>query len=229
MTRRVQPGAPVAPRVPGVFPDYLMLEATDLECVRGERTLFRALNFVLRGGELMRVAGANGSGKTSLLRIVCGLLPPEQGSVRWRGENVRSLREEFGKELVFIGHANAVKDDLTATENVSVACTLSGIDPGRDRVHEALLGMGLDGYESLPARALSQGQRRRVALARLLLCGHAPLWVLDEPFAALDAQAIERVRALISAHVARGAAVVYTSHQEARIAAASVLDINLGR
>ncbi|MBM3357824.1 MAG: cytochrome c biogenesis heme-transporting ATPase CcmA [Betaproteobacteria bacterium] len=202
-----------------------MLEAIDLECVRGERTLFSGLNFALRGGELMRVAGANGSGKTSLLRIVCGLLFPEQGSVRWRGENVRTLREEYGKELVYVGHSNAVKDDLTAAENVTVSCTLSGMEPDRDRVHEALHGIGLAGCEGLPARALSQGQRRRVALARLLLCGHAPLWVLDEPFAALDAQAIERVQALISAHVARGAAVVYTSHQEARLPATHTINL----
>jgi heme exporter protein A len=206
-----------------------MLEATNLECVRSERTLFSGLNFLLRGGELLRVAGANGSGKTSLLRIVCGLLSPAHGEVRWRGENIRSLREEYWKELVYIGHSNAVKDDLTAAENVIVACMLSGVAADRDRAHDALRGFGLAGCEALPARVLSQGQRRRVALARLLLSEDAPLWVLDEPFTALDASAVTRVQALIAQHIARGATVVYTTHLEAQIAAAVARTIDLGR
>ena len=205
-----------------------MLEAVDLQCARGERTLFSGLGFTLRGGELLRIAGANGSGKTSLLRIVCGLLAPTRGEVRWRGDDTRRLREEFWRQLVYIGHANAVKDDLSAAENLMVACTLAGVKVNGDQVCTALRRLGLAGCESLPARVLSQGQRRRVALTRLALSEAVPLWVLDEPFTALDAAAVEYLQEMTAQHVARGATVVYTTHYEAPIAAAVSLRIDLG-
>lgn len=205
-----------------------MLETTELKCVRGNRVLFSSLKFSLRGGELLRVAGVNGSGKTSLLRILCGLLAPAEGEVRWRGENIRALGEEYFRELLYIGHANAVKDDLTPAENLTVACTLAGMNIGKTQVGDALCRLGLAGYEELPVKVLSQGQRRRVALARLALSAALPLWIVDEPFIALDADAVEEVQALIAEHVARGAAVVLTTHQEVEITAVLKQRIVLG-
>ena len=208
-------------------PGIPSLEAADLRCARGERTLFDGLSFALKSGELLRIGGPNGSGKTSLLRIACGLLEPDRGEVRWGGENVRKLREEFWVRLLYIGHANALKDDLTASENLSVACTLAGIVADERRIDEALARLGLAGRENLPARVLSQGQRRRVALARLALGADSPLWVLDEPFTALDAAAIDCVQELISGHVSRGGGVLYTTHYEASIGAAISRRIDL--
>jgi heme exporter protein A len=206
-----------------------MLEARELEATRGNVTLFRGLGFTLGPGALLRVTGANGSGKTSLLRALCGLLMPAAGEVRWNGADIRVLREEYWKNLAYVGHADALKDDLTVEENLAINCALAGlgISPSRSRV--ALASFGLAGRERLPARALSQGQRRRAALARLAVSEALPLWILDEPFAALDMAAVERVQQLAGEHLASGGMVVLTSHQEARITASSVTDINLDR
>jgi len=205
-----------------------MLEATALECVRGERTLFRDVGFALESGSLLRVAGANGSGKTSLLRIVCGLTPPAAGEVRWRGENIRSLREEYWKHLLYIGHLNAVKDDLTALENLGIASALGGRKVADRVALEALDQFGVAACAGLPARVLSQGQRRRVALARLALSRNSPLWVLDEPFTALDVGAVALMEQLIHEHLVRGGAAVFTTHQEVTIEASVRLRIDLG-
>jgi len=195
--------------------------------VRGRRRLFAGLNFALRGGDLLRVAGANGSGKTSLLRILCGLLSPVCGMVRWGGGDIRSLREEYWRQLLYIGHAHAVKGELTALENLIVSCTLVGVNVGREQALGALSRLGLAGYEALPVKILSRGQQRRVALARLFLSEKIPLWILDEPFDALDAGAVDCVRLLIEQHLARGGAVVLTTHQEIRIENPQVQCINL--
>ena len=204
-----------------------MLEAVNLECVRGDRTLFSDLSFSLNGGVLLRVAGTNGSGKTSLLRILCGLLSPTQGEVRWRGSDIHSLREEYWKEIIYLVHSNAVKDELTATENLMVASTLAGMKVSREQASEALRCFGLAHCEMLPAKVLSQGQRRRVSLARLILSEKLPLWILDEPFIALDTAAVDYMQTLIAQHVARGATVVLTTHQEAPIATATLVTIDL--
>lgn len=202
-----------------------MLEADDLECERSGRTLFRALSFALQSGELLRVAGANGSGKTSLLRILCGLLPPSGGEVRWNGQPIKTLLEDYSRQLVYLGHAPAVKDELSAAENLAIACRLAGNAQPAGAVREALARFGLSGSE-VPAKRLSQGQRRRAALARLALSGSLPLWLLDEPFSALDADGVSLLRAMIEEHLTRGGTVVFTTHQDAGIAAVRVIELS---
>jgi heme exporter protein A len=204
-----------------------MLDVAGLECARQRRTLFAGLGFSLGAGELLRVAGENGSGKTTLLKILAGLLEPDAGEVRWHGQPIRRLREEYSKQLVFLGHAPAVKDELTAAENLSIACTLAGRPAPAEAVHEALARYGLP-EDGVPVRRLSQGQRRRAALARLILSADAPLWLLDEPFAALDASAARLTEELIARHVAAGGAVAYSTHQEASIDAAVRRVLELG-
>jgi heme exporter protein A len=190
-----------------------MLEGIDLECQRGDRLLFAALSFRVEAGTCLHVAGENGAGKTSLLRILCGLLAPTAGEVRWRGEPTRKLREAFWEELAYVGHLNGVKDDLTAAENVRFAAAIAGRAWTHGAVRAALRELGLAGFEDRPTRTLSQGQRRRVALARLHFAAPATLWVLDEPFTALDARGVAVLTALIGAHLARGGIVVLTTHQ----------------
>lgn len=185
--------------------------------MRGHRTLFRGVNAQVRPGELLRVQGANGAGKTSLLRMLCGLLAPAEGQVQWHGQNVSALREEFGHDLIYLGHAAALKDDLSALENLLVASALAGqrILPAEAR--QALDEAGLRGHHHALARRLSQGQRRRCALARLALASPertgAMLWILDEPFNALDSAATAWLAGLITAQLQRGGTVVLTSHQ----------------
>jgi heme exporter protein A len=206
-----------------------MLEATHLECARGDRTLFSSVGFSLAPGALLRVTGANGRGKTTLLRALCGLLLPAAGEVRWKGENIRALREDYWAHLLYIGHANALKDDLTPEENLAFASRIGGLAVSPERVHAALARFGLAGRGQLPVKALSQGQRRRAALTRLAVGEAQPLWILDEPFAALDAAGVDLVQSLAGEHLTRGGMVVLTTHQDARIKAPSVTDINLDR
>lgn len=200
-----------------------MLEGVELECERGGRALFRGLSFSLRGHELLRVAGANGSGKTSLLRILCGLLSPQAGEVRWNGAPIQRLREEYARNIVYLGHAPAVKDDLSAAENLAIACRLAGRRVAAESVSDALARFGLSG--AAPVKKLSQGQRRRAALARLWLSAAVPMWLLDEPFTALDAAGVALLRGLIEGHIGRGGAVVYSTHQDPGMAATRVVEL----
>lgn len=204
-----------------------MLEARHLECTRGERKLFRDLSFRLGRGQLLRVAGANGSGKTSLLRIMCGLLAPSAGELRWQGQSIRTEREEYSRNLVFIGHLNALKDDLTALENLRFAAALGGLPADREHALAGLDSFGVVHCAELPAKVLSQGQRRRVALARLALSPKVPLWILDEPFSALDLAAVAELELLLAAHIASGGMVVLTTHQEVQVVTRAVLRVDL--
>ena len=193
-----------------------MLETTGLACERGGVRLFAGLGFSLREGTLLRVRGPNGSGKTSLLRILAGLTQPVEGSVRWRG---RALDEDYRREMAFIGHASALSDDLTVLENLQFILNLFEVKASEKQQKETLELFALERVAHMPARFLSQGQRRRAALARLAVSGHTPLWLLDEPFAALDAEAVEQLSALAAAHLAGGGLLILTSHQEVPIAA----------
>jgi heme exporter protein A len=172
------------------------------------------------------VKGSNGSGKTSLLRIVCGLFLPTEGSVSWAGQDIRENRDEFNRVLCYIGHLNGLKDDLTAVENLTIHARLAGLAATRDRIEDALDCVGLMHRAYLATKVLSQGQKRRVALARLLL-GGTKLWVLDEPFTALDVKAVGALQDVMRNHLAGGGSVLLTTHQDVEISSSSHRDINL--
>ena len=205
----------------------LGLQLDGLTCTRGSRQLFSKLTADVSPGQLLRVRGANGAGKTSLLRMLCGLLLPTDGQVLWHGKPLSGQREKMGRDLVYLGHAAALKDELSPLENLLDTCALGGRSPNIPAALAALQAAGLKGHERTPARRLSQGQRRRSALARLALSQKAPLWILDEPFNALDTVANAWLTSLIEAHLKNSGIVVLTSHQDMPIAAPSQLDLAL--
>jgi heme exporter protein A len=203
-----------------------MLETRLLACQRGDRLLFRGLNLQLAGGELLRIAGANGMGKTSLLRLLAGLAQPAAGEITWQGAGIHREREAFHAALLYLGHAPALHDLLSPLENLSFASASAGQSLSRAECKAALVQLGLQRQLDLPSKLLSQGQRRRVGLARLPLSSARPLWLLDEPFAALDVAAVSALAAQIDAHCAAGGCVAFTSHQDAPFATpVRVLDV----
>ncbi len=204
-----------------------MLEVSKLECRRGDRRLFSGLDFAVSAGTLLHVRGRNGSGKTTLLRTLCGLYTQDSGEVRWKGEPIRALAEDYRQDLLYFGHLNGIKSDLTGVENLSVSATLDGDAVDDPTIWSALARIGLGGFEDLPTRMLSQGQKKRVALARLIL-SRAPLWVLDEPFTALDVDAVDLLQGLISDHVAAGGVAVITTHQAVPLTSGQAHHLDLG-
>lgn len=204
-----------------------MLEIADLSCSRGDRRLFSGLNFSLDTGSLLYVQGKNGSGKTTLLRTICGLYLQDAGEIRWNGEPVRALDEEYSKEVVYLGHLNGIKSDLTGLENLRVSTVLDGDEVSEEQIWDALKRMGLAGFEDLPTKVLSQGQKRRVALARLLL-NDSKLWILDEPFTALDVAAVDLLQSVIAEHVENGGMVILTTHQEVALTSGQIQQLQLG-
>ncbi|MEC5398383.1 cytochrome c biogenesis heme-transporting ATPase CcmA [Uliginosibacterium sp. H1] len=191
-----------------------MLDVRQLACLRGDRLLFRRLDLHCAPGSLTRVAGANGMGKTSLLRLVAGLARPEAGDILWQGTPIGDGRDAWHAALLYLGHAPALNELLTPLENLRFACALGGDAADDAACTEALTRIGLARQIGLPCKLLSQGQRRRVGLARLYLGHTRPLWVLDEPFTALDAAAVTALSAHIDGHVAAGGAVLFTTHQD---------------
>lgn len=202
------------------------LTADNLAGVRGERLLFDKLNFKCSNGTVLYLQGANGTGKTTLLRTLCGLSKPYAGSINWCGENINSLAEEYYKHVLYIGHLPGIKEDLTALENLQFSMALSGTPFHLLQATEALKMLGLARGLNLPTRMLSQGQKRRVALARLWL-QDSPLWVLDEPFTALDVAATELLKQKIETFANAGGMVIMTTHQEVSIDAPNFIQLRL--
>ncbi|WP_018411116.1 cytochrome c biogenesis heme-transporting ATPase CcmA [Methyloversatilis thermotolerans] len=207
--------------------DTPMLSARALSCARGRVRLFAGLDLAVRPGELLQVAGGNGTGKTSLLRILCGLSEAEAGELMWRARPVREVRDDWKAGLLYLGHRNAVKDDFTPLENLRFSAAIAGEALDADRALRALVDIGLRTRLDVATRNLSQGQRRRVALARLLCGTRAALWLLDEPFTALDAAAVAQLAGAIAAHVRGGGAVIYTTHQPVDIDVPTRACVNL--
>ncbi|HEY8856717.1 MAG TPA: cytochrome c biogenesis heme-transporting ATPase CcmA [Rugosibacter sp.] len=189
-----------------------MLKVSGLACSRGERRLFADISFSLAAGEWLHVQGENGAGKTSLLRLLVGLSPADAGEITWRGVDVAADESDFRRELIYLGHHVAVKDELSALENLQFSAALDGLRLGEEDALSALKRLGLRGREALPVRVLSAGQKRRVLLARLLT-RPAALWVLDEAFNALDSGAVQLLGLLLGEHLAGGGLAVLTSHQ----------------
>jgi len=192
------------------------LSADALTLIRGETCLFQDLGFALNPGELLLLEGQNGSGKTSLMRAIAGMLSLESGEIFWNGNDVSRQRQEFHGELVWIAHRTGLKGDLTLVENLRFEASLrpqSDIDSAT--VYERL---GISRLKTLPLRSLSAGQQRRVALARMLLAD-VPLWLMDEPFTNLDREGRKLVVELVEEHLANGGMCVMAAHQDVDIKA----------
>lgn len=189
-----------------------MLSVSNLSCSRGDKRLFSGVSFSLQAGQWLHLEGDNGVGKTSLLRLVCGLSALEQGEISWQGQSTAKNPEAFRADLAYLGHQLALKDDLTPLENLQADAAVAGRNLSKQEALTALSQLGLRGREHLPVRVLSQGQKRRTALARLWL-STAKLWILDEPFVALDTAAQNALSAVIHRHLAQEGMVLLTSHQ----------------
>jgi heme exporter protein A len=188
-----------------------MLEIKSLECVRDDRLLFRDLDFSVAEAQVLQIEGANGSGKTSLLRIICGLRLAEAGQVLWKGEAIASSREDYYAEMVYIGHLPCIKGDLTVLENVRSLLDTRSLSLSNAEIEVALEKVGLATYEDVPSKALSSGQRRRILLAFVEL-SQAKLWILDEPLTALDVHGVALMESMIVQHKKAGGSVIFTTH-----------------
>ena len=201
-----------------------LLSARDLSCIREERVLFEALSFNIAAGDIVQVEGPNGAGKTSLLRILAGLSQPYDGSIYFQDNNITQHRETFHQELLYLGHLPGVKDEMTAQENLEFNLALHGLD---NKTAEATLAkVNLLGFEDALASHLSAGQHRRISLARLWQ-SQAKVWILDEPFTAIDKLGVEKLEQLFLKHADNGGCVVLTTHQDLSLPAERVKKITL--
>ena len=197
---------------PAPFPDENRLEASEIECLRGFQSLFRGLSLTVEAGMGLQVRGANGSGKTSLLRILCGLALAESGSISWNGADIRRFAAEYRARISYLGHKPALKGELTPQENLDALEALHGRRPDGRRITETLESVGIHRRHERPSRTLSAGQQQRTALARVML-SDAPLWILDEPATALDDSGIGILGNALRGHLDRGGLLVFSSHQ----------------
>jgi heme exporter protein A len=200
------------------------LEALALTCVRGEKQLFTDLSFRVSPGECLHVRGENGVGKTSLLRLLTGLSKPESGDVLWNQQSISTEPKTYHRDLLFLGHRDALKEELTALENLRMYAAIDGVALSDENALLALRRFGLRGREHLPVHCLSAGQKRRVLMARLTT-RQARIWILDEPFNALDSRAVSELEALITEHLSLGGIVILTSHQSVNLSNLKVLDL----
>jgi len=206
-----------------------MFQTVALSGSRGERQLFSDVSVTVKPGTLLAVVGENGSGKTSFLRMLCGLLSPDCGEILWQGKDIRQLKELYSAQLTYVGHLNGIKDELTPVENLTLSASLAGDESSSGVVQKALEAVGLaPSVHRLPTRVLSQGQKRRVALARLWLSTR-PVWLLDEPFASLDVVATSYLTQRLQSHLINGGMVVVATHQEIALPTDSVQYLRLTR
>lgn len=208
---------------------FLMLRAARVACSRGGRELFNGIDLEVDSGEALRICGRNGSGKTTLLRILCGLTSPATGEIFWNDVKIGRARDAYWRDVIYVGHASGLKDDLLAWENLVVAARLTGHGISRTQALQALQRMGVAAVCDTPVRTLSQGQRKRVALARLCLENPAKLWLLDEPAASLDDDAVQSLCVVLDAHLAQGGMIVHATHQPMPLAARRNLQVDLGQ
>lgn len=201
----------------------MTLQGIELSCIRDDRVLFAGLNFQLQAGQILLLEGKNGSGKTSLLRILCGFREADAGTIRWNDETIND--NSYYADMAYVGHLDGIKKELTVMENLKI-CLALGI-PGHYSISEALKKVHLQGYDDVLVQALSAGQKRRLSLARLLIT-HNILWILDEPFTSLDKQGITLIENLMLEHCANGGMIVLTSHHDITLHDdVNVLRINL--
>ncbi|WP_101775333.1 cytochrome c biogenesis heme-transporting ATPase CcmA [Pasteurella oralis] len=189
------------------------LKTEKLACQRGGKILFTELNLIVNSGDFVQIEGHNGIGKTSLLRILVGLAQQLEGNVFWNDELIQKQREAYQYDLLYLGHHSGIKPELTAWENLKFYQHISACEQDEERLWQVLETVGLLGREDIPAAQLSAGQQRRIALARLWL-SNAPLWILDEPFTAIDKKGVQVLTALFEQHVQQGGIVIFTSHQD---------------
>lgn len=204
------------------------LQVSNLHCVRGDRRLLENIHFSLQSGQLMHLQGHNGSGKTTLMRTIAGLLPMESGEITWNAKNIHTQADIYRSNLLYLGHLNGLKEELNAVENLRMLTAIRGELIEEKTLWRILQDIGLRGHEDIPTKYLSQGQKRRVALARLWF-NQAVLWLLDEPFSALDTAALQQLQYICREHLQSGGMLLLTSHQSVELLQQDHQTLTLGK